>query len=377
MKRSNAVEERSSSRPKESRDDCTHPGQHSRRNRSARIGGLAYRKVRQRQVAKTLTIGTPNGIVEERFVRIGGIEQWIQIRGEDRDNSVLLVVHGGPGWPNAIFTPTLRSCEKHSTVVQWDQRGVSKTMGRNGKAGSGELSFDRTVSDAIEVTEYLRNHLRKDKVILLAESMGTLAGVPLVKRRPDLFYAYVGTDQYVDMARNEALSYQMTLERVRAAGNTKAVVALEKIGADPSRWDVRAWNVKMGWTFKTDPVTPSLDRKLLLPLTLSSPTYTLRDIYQLGVGFAFAKAQLFDQFMAYDARQLGTRFEVPFFLFQGETDVVTLTTLAEEYFAEVETPTKGLALIKDAGHFAAFTQPEQFLTELLTRVRPLASAPSP
>ena len=341
------------------------------------VGGLTYRKVRQRRVAKALRIGTPNGIVEERFVRIGGIEQWIQIRGEDRDNPVLLIVHGGPGWPNATFTLPLRSWEKHFTVVQWDQRGVSKTLGRNGKAGSGELSFDRTVSDAIEVTEYLRNHLRKDKVILLAESMGTLAGVPLVKRRPDLFYAYVGTDQYVDMARNEALSYQMTLERVRAAGNTKAVAALEKIGADPSRWDVRAWNVKMGWTFKTDPVTPSLDRKLLLPLTLSSPTYTLRDIYQLGVGFAFAKAQLFDQFMAYDAGQLGTRFEVPFFLFQGETDVVTLTTLAEEYFAEVETPTKGLALIKDAGHFAAFTQPEQFLTELLTRVRPLASAPSP
>ena len=81
--------------------------------------------------------------------------------------------------------------------------------------------------------------------------------------------------------------------------------------------------------------------------------------------------------MAYDARQLGTRFEVPFFIFQGESDVVTLTTLAEEYFAEVEAPTKGLALIKDAGHFAAFTQPEQFLTELLSRVRPLASAPSP
>jgi pimeloyl-ACP methyl ester carboxylesterase len=79
--------------------------------------------------------------------------------------------------------------------------------------------------------------------------------------------------------------------------------------------------------------------------------------------------------MVYDARQLGTRFEVPFFVFQGETDVVTLTALAEEYFAEVEAPTKGLALIKDAGHFAAFTQPEQFLTELLSRVRPLAAAP--
>jgi pimeloyl-ACP methyl ester carboxylesterase len=59
--------------------------------------------------------------------------------------------------------------------------------------------------------------------------------------------------------------------------------------------------------------------------------------------------------MAYDARRLGPRFEVPFFLFQGETDVVTLTSLAFEYFEEVEPPTKELALIAGAGHFAAFT----------------------
>jgi pimeloyl-ACP methyl ester carboxylesterase len=340
------------------------------------VGGLAYRKVRQRRVAKALTIGSPNGIVEERFVRIGGIEQWIQIRGEDRTNPVLLVVHGGPGWPNAVFTLPLRSWERHFTVVQWDQRGASKTLGRNGKAGSAEMTFECRVSDAIEVTEFLRNHLRKDKVILLAESMGTLVGVPLVKRRPELFYAYVGTDQYVDMARNETLKYQMTLQRVRTAGNTKGVAALEKISPNPSWWDLSAWNVNMGWAFKTNLPTPSPDRKHLFPLALSSPIYTLRDIYYLFVGFQFATAQLFEEIMSYDARRLGTRFEVPFFIFQDESDVVTLTTLAEEYFAEVEAPTKGLALIKDAGHFAAFTQPERFLTELLSRVRPLASAPT-
>ena len=43
----------------------------------------------------------------------------------------------------------------------------------------------------------------------------------------------------------------------------------------------------------------------------------------------------------------------------------------------MEAPTKGLALIKDAGHFAAFTQPDLFLAELLTRVRPSAAALSP
>ena len=34
------------------------------------VGGLAYRNVRQRRVAKALMIGIPNGIVEERIVRL-------------------------------------------------------------------------------------------------------------------------------------------------------------------------------------------------------------------------------------------------------------------------------------------------------------------
>jgi pimeloyl-ACP methyl ester carboxylesterase len=340
------------------------------------VGGLGYREVRRRRVAKALEIDTPNGIVEQRFVRVGGIDQWIQIRGEDRDNPVLLVLHGGPGWPNAVFTLPLRSWERDFTVVLWDHRGAGKTLGRNGKAGSGEMTFDRRVADAVEVVEFLREYMHQDKVILLAESMGTLTGTPLVMRRPDLFHAYVATDLYVDMARNEALKYQLTLDRLRAAEDNKAVAALDRIGANPTRWDLRAWNLNMGLAFKTNLPTPNPDRTLLFPLVLFSPIYTLRDIYAVLMGFQWCTAEMFEEFRAFDARRLGLRFEVPFFLFQGETDVVTLTSLATEYFTEMEAPTKGLVLIKDAGHFAAFTQPDQLLTELLTRVRPLAATPS-
>jgi hypothetical protein len=42
------------------------------------VGGLAWRRARQRRVAKALEITTPNKIVEQRFVRVGGIDQWIQ-----------------------------------------------------------------------------------------------------------------------------------------------------------------------------------------------------------------------------------------------------------------------------------------------------------
>jgi len=93
---------------------------------------------------------------------------------------------------------------------------------------------------------------------VLAESMGTLTGLPLAKRRPDLVHALVVTDLYVDMAANEARKWQLTLERLRAAGNVRGVAALEQIGADPTRWYLGAWNTNMAWAFKTNVPTPNL-----------------------------------------------------------------------------------------------------------------------
>jgi hypothetical protein len=75
---------------------------------------LVYRKLREAKIASTLKIESVQGVVEERFVSIGGIDQWISIRGEDQSNPVLLVIHGGPGSCYSIFTPHLRGWEKHS-----------------------------------------------------------------------------------------------------------------------------------------------------------------------------------------------------------------------------------------------------------------------
>ena len=47
--------------------------------------------------ARDYAITSQNGIDEGRYVAIGDIQQWITIRGENRDNPVLLFLHGGPG----------------------------------------------------------------------------------------------------------------------------------------------------------------------------------------------------------------------------------------------------------------------------------------
>src|SRR5260370_16356966 len=98
------------------------------------VAALGYRKVCQRRVARALVIGGPHGIAESGYVTIGGIGQWIQIRGEDAGNPVLLFLHGS-GMTMTPFTPVYRGWEKHFTVGQWDRPGARPTLPPNAKEG--------------------------------------------------------------------------------------------------------------------------------------------------------------------------------------------------------------------------------------------------
>jgi pimeloyl-ACP methyl ester carboxylesterase len=184
---------------------------------------LTARQRRRNRIADDLAVG-PDGIAEARYVRIGGIDQWVQIRGEDRTNPVLFVLHGGPGSPYAVFTPLIRGWEKHYTVVQWDRRGCGRTRRSTKDAGT----FEQLVGDAVECAEWIREYLGQDKLFLLAGSMGTMVGVPLAQRRPDLFEAFICTDMYADMRTNERVGYEMALQRA----NPKQRKRLESIGGD-------------------------------------------------------------------------------------------------------------------------------------------------
>src|SRR5258708_6899 len=234
------------------------------------LTALITRKSNQRKLAKDLVITTPNGIVEERFVKIGGIVQWITIRGENRYNPVLFFVHGGPGSTYSIFAPLLRSWEKYFTIVQWDQRGAGKTLRKTGKSGTGILTFDRLTRDGIEIAEFLRNHLGQEKIILVGGSVGSITGTTMAQRRPDLFSAYVGTDQNTSSDAFE-LSYQLTLDWLRAAGNTKGMKAVEKIGANKAHLTPKQYTQLRQWTIKANPTIPNIITDILFPAMLTSP----------------------------------------------------------------------------------------------------------
>ena len=333
---------------------------------------LVHRKLRQMRIAAGLKIETAKGIVEEGFVPIGGIDQWISIRGEDKSNPVLLMIHGGPGSSYSIFSPHLRAWEKHFTVVQWDQRGSGKTLARTGRRGSGAISLKQLTSDGVEVAEYLRTRLGKDQIFLLASSMGSTFGMQMARFRPDLFYAYIGTDQNVGMVRGRDEDHRQVLERLRGHGMNRGARMIEWIGADPTVWSADDYTTVAQWTMKSDPRGYRRTMKLLKDAVWYAPGWKLGDIRAFVAGMRFSLEQLLPEIVRYDAWARGTRFELPVFIFQGDNDVLTTPALARAYFAEIVAPSKEMELISNAGHFAAFLEPEQFLEKLRACVRPLA-----
>jgi pimeloyl-ACP methyl ester carboxylesterase len=326
--------------------------------------------IRQRN-ARDYAITAPNGIDEAKYVEIGGIEQWITIRGEDRGNPVLLFLHGGPGdatnpWGYAGFRTWLR----YFTVVQWDQRGTGRTLGRNGPSIGPTITIDRMTRDGIELAEMLRRTLNQDRLILVGHSWGSILGVRMVKTRPDLFYAFVGTGQVAaDPTRNYTVAYEEVLKAAQRRGDQRAVTELEQVGPPPWR-DGRGYAVQRRWANLFE----GADRFLAstLGLALAAPGYTARDVNDWLSGQRLSAERLVPQTNAVDSAALGGEFAAPVFVIQGAEDFTTPTSLARSFVASIYAPRKEFVSIEGGGHFAVFMKSDAFLNELVTRVLPLA-----
>ncbi|MGH8220609.1 MAG: alpha/beta fold hydrolase [Steroidobacteraceae bacterium] len=313
-------------------------------------------------------IGSPEAIHEAGYVPIGGIEQWIQIRGDDRRNPVLLWLNGGPGFSTIPSTPAYRAWEKSFTVVMWDQRGEGKTFERSGKSVAPTMTIDRMAQDGIEVAQYLRRHLHKSKIALLGHSWGSILGVHMIKLRPDLFAVYVGTGQVVELERDAEAAYPLLIERAKAVHNTVAERQLEAVGPPPYPDTPKKW-VWVSWANALDPVLPGAPSNSAAP-PKNRPAY-------IGAGADFSQGLMWESIMRDDLPKLGTDFRVPIVFIQGAEDHLTVTALARQYFDRIDAPSKKFIVLPHVGHLAVFTARDAFLRQLVEWVRPIAVAAGP
>ena len=327
-----------------------------------------------------MAIDPRRGIEESGYVTLGGLPQYIQIRGRDRRNPVLLLLNGGPGFTMLPETYTFREWEKDYTLVMWDQRGEGNTYYHSGAQAQGAMSIDRLARDGTELADYLRRHLGKDKIVVLGHSWGTMLGVHMVHLRPGLFHVYVGAGQLVDQQRGVAASLPPLLERAHRLGNERAETELRAAGPPPYSADLRQWISFLIWAQELDPPAAEQppngpaawwNRANLYVARLFGPPELAPTITP---AVQFSMNSLWPDIVTDDVAKLG-RFEVPVVMVQGTEDLSTATSVAKKYYDGLEAPSKIYVPLEGRGHLAFYREPKTFLKILNRYVRPLAMEP--
>jgi len=347
---------------------------------AALSSALLYRQYLRHKVAEARVITSPNGVDSLEPVRIGGIEQWIEVRGQNVNNPILLFIHGGPGF---AFIPLAGDFqgpwEKNFTVVEWDQRGAGKTYASNDKELQRRtMNVPQMEQDTLEVVNYLRTRFKREKIFVIGHSWGSILGLWLAHEHPESIYAYVGVGQAVNMEQNAQVIYRDDLEQARNRQNKQAIQELESIAPYPApNADERKTFVANKWAGKLLGPPPAgaqfTDVKRILTAVVSAPEYSLADDFGFVRGQMLSVEVFLPQLSAVDLTKLGSEFRVPIFFFEGRNDPYCRPALVQEYSESITAPTKKVIWFNNSGHFPFFEEKQKFSDELIQQVLPLAN----
>jgi proline iminopeptidase len=323
-------------------------------------------------------IVTPNGVQETFEVVLGGARQIVNVRGSDRANPILLFVHGGPG---AVEMPVpwafQRPWEDFFTVVQWDQRGAGRSFPLNNpKTLAPTLTPERYRDDTIELIQLLCHKYNKRKILLLGHSWGTIVGLSVAMKRPDLLYAYIGMGQIIDFRENERVGYEWTLERAHNDHNAKAEQELEALRPYPGSggFDIQKMTTERKWSIHYGALAAGRDNAdFYFHAPRLSPLYTAADRKVWDEGSQFTIATLFPK-LADITFQDVDQLSVPTFLFMGRHDYTTPWPLAHRWLDRLQVPRKAMVWFENSAHLPMIEEPGHMLKALLEEARPLTLA---
>lgn len=328
-------------------------------------------------IADLQKVVTKNGIDEQKEIALGGIKQWITIRGRDRDNPILLFLHGGPAAPEMPTSWTFQNpWEDYFTVVQWDQRGAGKTYNANDpKKIAPTLTAARMEKDTEDLVQYLRKTYHKKKIFVLGHSWGSLLGITLAHNHPEWLYAYIGMGQMIDMQASERDSYEAALTAARAAHDAEAVKELEGIApypGGPVTFD--KINIERKWSVKYGGLSWNRDSyAYYYRATELSPDYTDADLAAIDKGSLLSLSHLLPTFSTFDYSHV-TDFKCPIIIFNGRHDETVSAKVTAAWFAHVHAPVKKLVWFEHSAHMMQIEEPGRVLVHLVEDVRPLAGA---
>lgn len=294
------------------------------------------------------------------FVTINGLAQYLlHYPATKEECPVLLFLHGGPGMAESVFSYYFQQdLSSLFHMVYWDQRGAGKTLAKD--KHKHYPSPDELLYDLKEVISYLKIKYKKEKVILLGHSWGSvLASLYAMNSPRDLLY-YIGAGQVVDILENERVGYLALKERIINGGNHKDLNKLNKIANYPEL----SYNKDMIYKIKKIRILQGkykigMNFPLILKTLFKSPSFQLQDLKSLLDGMT-NNTKIWDFLFSNNLYNYSLTYEIPIFYILGEKDFQAPHIIASKYFDSIHAPLKKLYLQKDASHFMMLDNPTQF-----------------
>jgi len=298
-------------------------------------------------------------------IKVGQLDQWLYIRGEDRDKPIILMIHGGPGAARIGFIrKSQEELEKHFVIVNWDQRGAGLSYSK--KIPSETMNINQFVNDAIEVTNYLRERFQQDKIYLLGHSWGTIIGLLAVQKGPHLYQRYFSVAQYGNYIEAEQLSYKHLLEKAKAENNRKVFEKLSNIGLPP--WNIRKYERVHQKYIEVFGGGISHDGKLMKKYVkdiFTSGEYTWLDMINLVRGQFFSYKHLQDEMKKINFNDHVHKVDVPIYFCVGKHDLLIPFETSYDFYNNLAAPEKHWICFENSAHSPMVEEKEKFLSLLI------------
>lgn len=300
----------------------------------------------------------PNAITEERRVILGGVEQYVLVRGKNRQAPLMVFVHGGPG---ASETPFLRmhnaALEEDFVVVYWDQRGAVHSYDPD--SDPKKITVDRLTKDLGELIDTLLIEFEQEKVLLVGHSWGTVLALEHVAAHPENVAAYIAISQTTNQAKSDKEGYEWALARARANEDEETIKRLEKIGDPPYTIKEFITQRRAVSQFGGAFIDGSSDLELAFSM-IRTDEFSWPDLITFVQGTGSSGAVLWPEQKHYDAHQRHPSIDVPIIMVMGRHDKVISPTLGEQYFEILEAPEKELVWFENSAHGPPFEEPQKF-----------------
>ena len=311
-------------------------------------------------------------IAEMKEIKLGGVDQWLLIRGEDKNNPVILMLSGGPGSSElGRFLKFNQELEKDFVVVNWEQRGCGKSF--SASADKSSLTIEQYVSDVNELSEYLKTKFNKEKIYLLGHSWGTIIGTMAVQEKPENFHAYIGAAQMVNVKKTDQYMYDFVLESAKSKGEDKKVKKMIDAGPPPYFGDGMLKKYQLFLTSYADyyqaenPFVEN-DSSWFNPLTMFwFDEYSFIDKINFFRGMLNTFPAVYQQLQDIDFTVQAVDLEVPVYYLIGRHDYTA--KFIDDYFERINAPKKELIYFEHSHHGEIWSESEKFHEIMINQVK--------